>query len=230
MNKYLQEIQEELFLLRDEQYKNFQCKLMPEVKSESVLGIRVPKLRIMANELKNTLKAECFLNALPHKYYDENNLHAFLIEKITDYDECIQRLNEFFPYINDWSTCDCMSPKVLKKQKEKTLENAYLWMQSPYVFGIRFGIKVLMNYYLDDLFDRSQAEKVAQIKSNEYYINMMRAWYFATALAKQQEQILPFFEQFKLDAWTHNKAISKARESFRVDGECKEYLKTLKIK
>lgn len=230
MDKYLQEIQEELFLLKDEDYKNFQCKLMPKVELESVLGIRVPKLRSMANELKGTQKAEAFLNDLPHKYYDENNLHAFLIEKIADYDQCVKRLNEFFPYINDWSTCDCMSPKVLKKQKEKTLENAYLWMQSPYVFGVRFGIKVLMNFYLDDLFDKTQAEKVAQIKSDEYYINMMRAWYFATALAKQQEQILPFFEQFKLDAWTHNKAINKARESFRVSSECKEYLNTLKIK
>ena len=221
---------EELFALRDEGYRDFQAKLMPTVDKDTVIGVRMPALRKFAAEFARRPEAKDFLNTLPHKYYEENNLHALLVEKLRDYDECIAALDSFLPCVDNWATCDMMNPKVLKKQPQRTEQKAYEWMRAGDTYTVRFGIGVLMSFFLDEHFSVSQAEAVAALRSEEYYIKMMQAWYFATALAKQYEAVLPFVENCRLDRWTHNKAIQKAVESYRITAEQKAYLKTLKQK
>ncbi len=209
----------------EEAYREFSSRLMPTVEKSKVIGIRIPILRQFAKGLENE---EEFLNALPHEYFEENNLHAFLIEKEKDFDRCVEKIDAFLPYIDNWATCDSMKPKVLKKEPEKLTEHIKKWMQSKDVYAVRYAINLLMCFYLDEQFDKDYLEMVANVHSDEYYINMMRAWYFATALAKQYKETLPYIENHVLDAWTHKKTIQKANESFRIPAEQKQYLKTLK--
>ena len=218
-------MQKSLISMGEKEYREFSSKLIPTVDKSKVIGIRIPFLRKYAKSLENY---ESFLNELPHKYFEENNLHAFLIEREQNFDRCIEKLDAFLPYVDNWATCDSMKPKVLKKEPEKLLKHIERWINSKDVYAIRYAINLLMSFYLDENFDKKHLTVVANIKSNEYYINMMRAWYFATALAKRYEETLPYIEKKVLDVWTHNKTIQKATESLRISKEKKQYLKTLK--
>ena len=223
-------VQQDLFTMQDLKYRNFHAKLMPTVEKESVIGVRVPVLRTYAKKFGKTEEAKQFLKILPHQYYEENNLHGLLIEQMKDYELCIEELIRFLPYINNWATCDILSVKAVKGHLDSYIKNIYQWLESDYTYTIRFGINMLMRYYLEEEFKIEYPEKVAAIRSEEYYVNMVRAWYFATALAKKYAQVLPFLEEQKMDVWTHNKTIQKAIESYRITPEQKEYLRTLKIK
>ncbi len=209
----------------DDKYRDFCSKLMPTVDKSKVIGIRIPVLRKFAKSLENY---DSFFTELPHRYFEEDNLHAFLIERETDFDKCIEKLNAFLPYVDNWATCDSMKPKVLKKVPEKLLIHIDKWIKSNDVYAVRYAINLLMSFYLDDNFDEKYLKMVADVKSDEYYINMMRAWYFATALAKCYKETLPYIENRALDTWTHNKTIQKAIESNRISKEKKHYLRTLK--
>ena len=224
------DIERRLFALEDKKYKEFQSKLMPTVNPDTIIGVRTPAIRKLAKELAKQPEYMAYIHMLPHNYYDENNLHGFLIETIKDYEECVSAVNEFLPYVDNWATCDSMSPKVFKKHRPELLEQIKIWMASEHTYTIRYGIGMLMTHFLDEDFEKEYLEWVAGIRSEEYYVNMMVAWYFATALAKQPEATLPYIEQKRLDAWTHNKAIQKAVESFRVTKEQKEYLRTLRVR
>jgi len=223
-------IQKELFKLQDKKYKEFQEKLIPTRDPDTIIGVRTPELRKYAKELFKSNNYQSFLKELPHKYFDENQLHAFIISEIKDYDECINYINEFLPYVDNWATCDQMSPKVFKKNHDSLIDNIKIWLKSKETYTIRFGIGCLLQHFLDEDFKPEYLEIVSRIKSEEYYINMMIAWYFATALAKQYKLTKPYIENNKLDKWTHNKTIQKAIESYRISSEQKEYLKSLKIK
>lgn len=226
----MSEIISELFKMQDVLYRDFCASLMPTVDKARVIGVRTPDLRKYAKRINGSESATLFLNKLPHYYYEENNLHAFLIEQIKDFDECISALDKFLPFVDNWATCDCTSPKILKTQPQKLLKKAKEWMKSDEVYTVRYGIGVMMKYFLGDNFDEEYLNLVASVKSDEYYIKMMVAWYFATALAHNYDSAVKFFTSPTLDEWTHNKAIQKAVESFRVSKEQKEYLKTLKIR
>lgn len=221
-------ITQRLLSLADEFYRQFQIPLMPTVDSERVIGVRTPILRKMAKELAGTPEAEAFLLNLPHTYYEENNLHAFLVEQIGDYDACIAAIDAFLPYVDNWSTCDGWSPKVLKKHPEQLLDKIRVWLKSDHPYTVRYGIGMLQRYFLDDRFCPDYLEWVASVDREEYYVRMMVAWYFATALAKQYEASLPYIREHRLPEWTHNKAIQKALESYRVSSEHKAELRTYK--
>ena len=220
---------DELFNLKDEKYKELQAKIIPNISSNSIIGVRTPLLRDLSKKLVKD-DYSLFLNDLPHKYFDENQLHAFTISLLKDYDECILYLNKFLPYVDNWATCDQMSPKVFKKNHFKLLDQIKVWIKSSKTYTIRFGIGMLMQHYLNDDFKLEYLEMVSSIKSDEYYVNMMIAWYFATALAKQYDSTIKIIEGKKLDVWTHNKTIQKAIESYRITVEQKEYLRSLKRK
>ena len=226
----IEEIRKELFALQDEKYRAFQVKLFPTLDPDTIIGVRTPDLRSYAKKLLKDEGVTGFLSDLPHRYFDENQLHAFIISEMKDYDRCIGEVKRFLPYVDNWATCDQMSPKVFRKHLPELLTYIREWIGSDETYTIRFGVGMLLEHFLDDVFDLKYPEMVAGIRSDEYYVNMMIAWYFATALAKQYEAILPFIEDRKLDVWTHNKAIQKAVESYRITPEQKEYLKTLKIK
>ena len=226
----IDEIRKTLLSMQDEKYRAFQVKLFPTVDPQTVIGVRTPDLRGYAKKLLKEEDVSAFLSDLPHRYFDENQLHAFIISEIKDHGKCMEEVNRFLPYVDNWATCDQMSPKVFKKNRPQLLEQIRIWLKSDRTYTIRFAIGMLMEHYLDDAFDISYPEVVAVIRSDEYYVNMMIAWYFATALAKQYDEILPFIENRRLDVWTHNKAIQKAIESYRITPEQKEYLKRLKIK
>ena len=226
----IEDIRKNLLSMQDEKYRSFQVKLFPTVDPETVIGVRTPELRSYAKKLLKEEDVSAFLSDLPHKYLDENQLHAFIISEIKDYGKCMGEVNRFLPYVDNWATCDQMSPKVFKKNRPQLLKQIRIWLKSDRTYTIRFAIGMLMEHFLDDDFDISYPEMVAGIRSDEYYVNMMIAWYFATALAKKYETILPFIENRKLDVWTHNKAIQKAVESYRITSEQKEYLKGLKRK
>lgn len=221
-------IQERLFQMQDLKYKEFQCKLIPTISPEKVIGVRTPELRRLSKELVRQPQTAEFLAALPHSYYDENNLHGFLIEAIKDYDACVAAMEEFLPYIDNWATCDLITPKVFQKHLPELYERIKVWIASKKTYTVRFGVKMLMNFYLGEAFDTAQADMVAAIVSEEYYVNMVIAWYFATALAKQPEAILPYFTEKRMPDWTHNRAIQKSIESFRIPDETKTYLRSLK--
>ena len=195
-----------------------------------MIGVRTPELRKYAKELLKREDIGEFLEILPHEYFDENQLHAFIISGIKDYDKCMKEVDKFLPYVDNWATCDQLSPKVFKKHRPELLKQIKKWIKSKETYTVRFAIGMLMEHFLDEDFDIKYPEMVSKLRSDEYYINMMIAWYFATALAKQYDAILPFIEKKKLDKWTHNKAIQKSVESNRITPEQKEYLKTLKIK
>lgn len=223
-------VKQELFELQDLKYRDFHAKLIPTMEKEKIIGVRTPALRGFAKKFGKTEESKLFIKKLPHQYYEENNLHGLLIEQIKDYDECLVELKRFLPYIDNWATCDLLALRLVKKHLDVFIKEIYKFMESEHTYTIRFGISMLMKYYLEDEFKIEYPDKVADIRSEEYYVNMMRAWYFATALAKQYEQIIPFIEKKRLDVWTHNKTIQKAIESYRITDEQKTYLRTLKIK
>ena len=225
----VKDIQSKLFELQDIKYRDFHAKLMPTVNKEKIIGVRIPVLRSFAKEFGKTKEAKLFLQVLPHSYYEENNLHGLLLEQIKDYEKCLQELERFLPFIDNWATCDLLAVRTVKKHLDVFIEEVYRWIQSQHTYTIRFGIGMLMRYYLDENFQMEYPEKVMQICSKEYYVNMMTAWFFATALAKQWDAAIPYLEQNRLDPWTHNKTIQKARESYRITTEQKEYLKRLKV-
>lgn len=226
----LNEIRVELFKMQDMDYRDFNSKLIPTVDKESMIGIRTPDLRKYAKQLGKSSDVIEFLQTLPHKYFDENQLHAFIISEIKDFKNCIDEINRFLPYIDNWATCDQLSPKVFLLHHNELFEYIKDWLKSDKVYTLRFGIGMLMEHFLDEDFDIMYPETVSNIRSDEYYVNMMIAWYFATALAKRYESILPFIEKRSLDIWTHNKAIQKAAESCRISTDKKTYLKELKVK
>ena len=216
-----------LFKMQDLSYRDFHSRLMPDIDKETVIGVRTPELRKFAKEIAGSAQADEFLSTLPHTYYEENNLHAFLIEQIRDYDDCIRELDRFLPFVDNWATCDMLRPKVLKKNLPELKAKCFEWMESDHPYTVRFGIEALMLYFLDEHFEPHIMQRIANVKSDEYYVIMMVAWYFATALAGQYESALPYLEQRKLDSRIHAKAIQKARESYRITPEQKAYLKTL---
>lgn len=226
----MKSITESLFELRDEEYARFQAKLTPTVDAELFIGVRVPDVRKLAKKLKSTPEAEDFLHELPHKYYDENMLHGLLISEIKDFDKAVEETDRFLPFVDNWAVCDIMSPGIFKKHKSELIKHIGRWAGSNEVYTIRFGIEMLMSHYLDDDFKAEYLEIPAVIRSNEYYVNMMIAWFFATALAKQWDSTVSYIESNRLDKWTHNKTIQKAVESYRITDEQKIYLKSLKIK
>lgn len=221
-------IREELFKMQDPEYKEFHSKLIPTVNPDLIIGVRTPVLRSFAKRIKNS--ADDFLRALPHVYYEENALHSFLISEIGEYDKCIELLNQFLPFVDNWAICDGLRPKCFKKNKEKLLSEIKEWLKSDCVYTVRFAIGMLMVHYLDDDFDESFLKTVSEIESEEYYINMMIAWYFTTALAKQWESAVAYLEEKRLSVWVHNKSIQKAIESYRITVGQKEYLRKLKRK
>ena len=217
-----------LLELADNGYRDFQSKLMPTVPKSTIIGVRTPALRALAKELRGGELAAAFLQELPHKYFDENQLHAFLINDIKDYVQCVQELEHFLPYVDNWATCDQLSPKVLKKQPEATLESIKQWMDSEHIYTVRFGMEMLMSFYLDAWFKPEYLAWVAADRNEEYYVKMTVAWFFATALAKQYADTVPYLEQHLLPEWTQKKTIQKACESYRITKEQKEYLRTLR--
>lgn len=230
MSRIIDEIQVRLFEMQDLKYRDFNATIIPTVDKERIIGVRTPALRKLAKELANSSETDMFLNSLPHTYYEENNLHGMIIESFKDFDLCIDGLTSFLPYIDNWATCDLISPKIFRRHTEELMPYIKKWMASEHTYTCRFGIKMLMKYFLDNNFRSEYAEWVAAVKSEEYYVNMMRAWYFATSLAKQYDQIIPFIEEKRLDKWTHNKSIQKSVESYRITPEQKKYLRTLKVK
>lgn len=224
------EIKQRLFELQDLGYRDFHSKLIPNIDKETVIGVRTPQLRRLAKEFSKRSDIEIFLRELPHEYYEENNLHGFIIENIKDYNTAIEETELFLPFIDNWATCDMITPKIFKKHLEELYKRIEVWINSGQTYTIRFGIGMIMNFYLDEVFSPESMELVAGVRSEEYYVNMMVAWYFATALAKQYDKAINVLIERRLDTWTHNKAIQKAVESRRISGETKDYLRTLKVK
>jgi mutator protein MutT len=221
-------LQASLLSLADPKYKAFQCSLMPTVPEDTVIGVRMPQLRKTAAVLTSYPDADTFLASLPHKFYEENNIHGILISKMSSYEMTIAALDAFLPYVDNWATCDLVSPKSFRNQPNGLQHKVQQWLQSDHLYTVRFGIGVLMKYYLDGAFSPKQLEWVCNISSNEYYIKTMQAWYFATALYKQYGQTISLLTDHKLSPWVHNKTIQKAVESLRIPTEIKAYLKTLK--
>lgn len=216
--------------LSDENNAAFQYKLTPGIDRSRFLGVRLPDIRALARKIVRETETQTFLKDLPHFYFDENMLHGVLISLTKDIDACLVQVETFLPYVDNWAVCDSMSPVSFAKNKAAVLPYAVKWLNSKHAYTCRFGMETLMRHFLDDSFTPELPALVASVKSDEYYVKMMAAWYFATALAKRWDDIIPFLQNRSLDSWTHNKAIQKARESYRVTNEQKEYLKTLKIK
>ena len=227
MNKA--DLYRKLYDLQDLKYRDMQIKIIPTVEPESVIGVRTPELKSIAKDILKDGNYKGFLEELPHRYFEENQLHAFIISGIKDLGECMEELEKFLSHVDNWATCDQMSPKIFRKHKDVLFSHIKEWVNSEKTYTVRFGVGMLMEHFLDDDFDPLYPELVAKLRSEEYYVNMMIAWYFATALAKQYESILPFIEEKRLDDWTHNKAIQKSLESRRITEEQKLYLKSLKV-
>ena len=221
-------IQERLFELRDDKYGDFQLKLIPGMERDKIIGVRVPMVRKLAKEYAGTEEAKDFLKVLPHEYYDENMMHGLLVSEVKDFDECVKLVDEFLPYVDNWAVCDIMSPKVFKKHKKELIEIIRKWSASERVYTSRFGMEMLMSHFLDNDFKPEYLDIPASVHSDEYYVNMMIAWFFATALAKQWDSAITYIEDNVLDVWTHNKSIQKSCESYRITDEQKKYLRTLK--
>jgi len=222
-------IQKELKNLGEEKYGDFCFKLTPTLDRKCFIGVRSPLIKKLAKEvIKDEKTCNSFLSSLPHKYYDENMLHSAILSNLKDYDETLKRVEEFLPYVDNWAVCDTLKPKCFLKHKVEMVQKLKKWAKSKETYTIRFGIELLMNDYLDDNFDDDYPKLISKIRSKEYYVNMMIAWYFATALAKKWDEIIPYIENNTLDIWTHNKTIQKAIESYRISDEQKAYLKTLK--
>lgn len=218
-----------LYALQDNAYKDFQSSLLPTICAKNIIGVRTPELRSLAKEVIHGGMMDDFILSVPHNFFEENQLHAFIISEIRDFDSAVRAVDKFLPYVDNWATCDQMSPKIFAKNTGKLLPYIKKWIKSKHVYTVRFAVLCLMRYFLDKLFDTKYADMVACIKSDEYYINMMRAWYFATAAAKQYDNILPYFQNNIMDSWTHNRAIQKSIESYRIPPEHKAELKKYKI-
>ena len=221
----MEEIQKHLFELQDMAYRDFHSRLMPDIDKETIIGIRVPVLRKYAKSIAGTELSEKFIKELPHHYYEENNLHMMLITRIKDYDKCLSEVERFLPYIDNWATWDFPAPKCFENHKEELLPVIKRWIASGETYTIRYGIGMLMRLYLDADFDPEYVKLVAEVKSDEYYVNMMIAWYMATALAKQWDAVIPYIEEHRMSDWVHRKTIQKAVESYRITDEQKRYLK-----
>lgn len=234
-------IQDALFNAQDLKFKAFHSRLIPTIPADTVIGVRTPDLKLIAKNFSTDPNIDKFLNRLPHKYYDENQVHSFILSGIKDFDECIAQVEKFLPYVDNWASCDQLRPKVLGNtagHREKLLKLVKLWMQGKLASGklvqddtyvVRFGIEMLMNFFLDGDFKPMFLRWVAAVRREDYYVKMMVAWYFATALAKQYDATIPYIQEHKLEPWTHNKAIQKAIESYRITPGQKAYLKTLKV-
>lgn len=215
----------DLFNIRDEKFAKFNASLIPTIDANNVIGVRTPELRKYAKTISSPDK---FLSNLPHKYFEENQIHAFILSEIKDFENCIKLVDAFLPYVDNWATCDQLIPKIFAKNTDRLLPYIRKWIKSKHTYTVRFAIGLLMRFYLGEKFDLSYADTVIKIKSDEYYINMMRAWYFATALSKNWDDIICIIENKKLDTWTHNKTIQKSIESYRISDKQKNHLKTLK--
>lgn len=226
----IEDIRKFLLSNQDTDYQSLQIRTIPSVEPERIIGVRTPVLRSYAKELSKREDVGEFLQALPHELFEEDQLHAFILSGMKDYDVCMNSLESFLPYVNNWATCDQMSPKVFKKHKADLLKHIKVWLKSHETYTIRFGVGMLMEHFLDEDFDLKYPKMVSKLRSDEYYVNMMIAWYFATALAKQYDAVIPYIEQNRLAVWTHNKAIQKSIESYRITPEQKDYLRSLKIK
>ena len=224
----MNQVYEMLLKVKDDNYKEFQSKLVPNISKDSILGVRTPEMREIAKEVFNSSFKDEFLNDIPHKYYEENIIHMFVVSLIKDFDECIKELDKFLKYVDCWPVSDQASPKCFKKNHDKLLPVVKRWILSSHIYTSRFGMRILMNEYLDKDFKEEYLELVSSVKGDDYYLKMMQAWYFATALAKQYDSTIKYIENHKLDDWVHKKSIQKAIESFRVSDEHKEYLKTLR--
>ena len=218
-------VYEMLLDVKDDKYREFQAKLVPNVSPDTIIGVRTPDMRKIAKEVFNSPEKDEFLKELPHKYYEENLVHFFIIAMIKEFDKCIEKVDEFLPYVDCWPVSDQATPKSFKKNHAKLLPYIKNWIASDHVYTARFGIRMLMNEFLDDDFKDEYLELVASKEGDDYYLKMMVAWYFATALAKKYDESVKYIEERKLSDWIHKKAIQKAVESFRVTDEHKEYLK-----
>lgn len=221
------QLQKTLFSLRDETFQAGTAKLIPNLDSTAIIGVRTPQLRKLTKQLP---EAESFRKELPHRYFEENQIHAFSLEGVKNFDILIREVEAFLPYVNNWATCDQMTPKAFKKHRNELLPYIRLWIVSEHPYTIRFAIKMLMDHYLDEEFDPVYPEMVAAVHNQDYYVRMMIAWYFATALAKQYDAVLPWIAERRLEKWTHNKTIQKAVESYRITGERKEVLRQYRMK
>ncbi len=230
MPEICEEIRRGLFERRDDAYRDFHAKLIPNIEKERVIGVRTPVLRKYAKEVAKRPDVAVFLRDVPHEYYEENNLHMFLLEQIKDYEECLRGVDAFLPFVDNWATCDARPPKVFEKNKEKLLPSIKKWIASGETYTIRYGVNLLMRLFLDEDYKEEYPQMVAGIALEEYYVKMVVAWYFATALAKQYDTVLPFLMEERLEIWTHNKTIQKAIESYRITPEQKAYLRTLRRK
>ena len=221
---------EEFTKYTDEKHADFNAKLIPTLDRSKILGVRIPDLRKIAKNKANELNKIDFLGDLPHRYLEENLFSGIVLSSMRDFDQCIERINDFLPYVDNWAACDILSPKILTSDKKRLLRDVDRWIKTDQIYTVRFAIGVLMSYFLDSDFRREYLEMVAKIKFDDYYVKMMQAWYFATALAKQWQDTIVYLEQRKLETWVHNKTIQKAIESRRISDENKKYLRTLKIK
>jgi 3-methyladenine DNA glycosylase AlkD len=226
----MKEITDLLFSKQDKQYRAFQAPLIHNIDKNLMIGVRTPELKKIAKEIGDTSLCKSFIETLSHRYFEENQLHAFIISNIKDYQSCLKEVKRFLPYIDNWATCDQLCPKVFSKHKEELINEIKEWLKSDHLYTKRFAIKMLMSFYLDDSFNKEHLELVSNVKSDEYYLNMMVAWYFATALAKQYDSAIKYLEDKKLSPWVHNKTIQKALESYRINDEQKSYLISLKLK
>lgn len=222
-------ITNKLIELKDEKYAKFHAGLIPTIDPDTIIGVRVPEIRKLAVSYEKDEECEEFINSLPHKYYDENLLHAILLCRMKPFERCLEEVDRFLPYADNWAVTDCLRPKSFAKNKKLLFHKVQEWISSDETYICRFGIGILMAYYLDDDFQKEYLELPANIISDEYYVNMMIAWYYATALAKQWDSVIPYIEKRRLPKWVHNKTIQKARESYRISKEQKEYLKSLKM-
>ena len=224
-----EEIRNRLFELKDEKYKEFTLKLIPGLEPDNVIGVRTPQVAKIAKEIIKSGDYSSFLDDCPHKYYEEMGIHVAIINSMKDYDSVIKEIDRFIPYVDNWATCDGIKPKkAFSKNCDRLIIDAKRWIKSEHIYTKRFGIEMIMNFFLDDNFKREYNDLVASIRSDEYYINMMIAWYFATALANQYNDTISLIENRRLDEWTHKKTIQKARDRYRITEEQKEYLKSLK--
>ena len=225
---FIENLEKELFEMQDLKYRDFHSKLLPGIDKETIIGIRTPVLRKFTKEYAKTPGAELFMQELPHRYYEENNMHMMIASWIKDYEQCLAEVKRFLPYVNNWATCDLPAPKVFAKHKDELLPEIRRWIASDETYTIRYGIGMLMTFYLDEDFRPEYLKMAADVESEEYYVNMMIAWYLATALAKQWDAAIPYLEERKLPEWVHRKTIQKAIESYRITPEQKIYLKTLR--
>ena len=226
--KNMNSIEAKLFELQDKNYQQFHTRIVSNLPPEQIIGVRTPALRALAKSLSGTAEAAAFLQVLPHRYFEENQLHSFLISMEKDMDAAISAVNTFLPYVDNWATCDQLSPAAFKKNPEQLLPQISVWLADSHTYTIRFGIEMLMNHFLDGRFQADYLRMCAAVQSEEYYVNMMLAWYFATALAKQWDAAIPYLQERRLSTWVHKKTVQKAVESYRIPTERKVYLRTLK--